>query len=57
MAVVFFVGDAFEEFLVVRTFMFFGKPGGEAEVGKFDVAFYVDEDVIGLNVTVIEVRA
>ena len=56
MAVVLFVGDTFEEFLVVSTFVFFGETGGEAEIGEFDVAFCIDEDVVGFDVTEIVIR-
>ena len=56
MAVVFFVGGAFEKFLIVSTFMLFGETGGEAEIGKLDVAFSVDEDVVGFDVTEIVIR-
>jgi hypothetical protein len=43
--------SAAEQSLVVGGIVLFVESGGEAEIGKLDVASAVDEDVVGLDVT------
>lgn len=45
------VGAAFEETLVIVLVVGFVKTGRETEVGKLDVAIFIDEDVVGFDIT------
>lgn len=45
------IGAAFEETLVIVLVVRLVKTGREAEVGELDVAIFIDEDVVGFDIT------
>lgn len=45
------VGAAFEETLIVVLVVCLVEAGREAEVGELDVTIFIDEDVVGFDIT------
>ena len=44
-------GCSFQQLLVVRAFVLLMEASRQAKVGEFDMAFTVEEDVVGFNIT------